>query len=526
MFYWFTLQISTNSFKLFLSDQVSKGATTMLKKMFVILLLLCTIFASATAQEEPVDIVQNAVPLFLSNRPIVSISPNNQYFLAGNDGKSFFVYNLLGEELANLGVTRTWRSSFIERNFLIHQPDSSSSSQRIYELPSMAELERLPLDMDAYWVTPAQDYYFFGKDSVSYQSADRSEKPIIVATKLGYANFYNNGYNYYGGAILSPDRTKLYVAGVNGIVEWDIPTRTETRQFAYPSSTAMAITPDGKYFSATTNSGANWRVIDLATGEEVFSVQSQGRSIGVISPDSRYAVASRGVTPDGRGILIVIDLETGEELLNEENIFTGEVRDQYGGIDPTRIGYVWVENRLMYLRSPQETSGMVTFFNPETKEVNETDLRILATGLPPFSMRYLAPVAGGRYVRVGLNVNTLAYLNASGEIVRTLPTHERLSFPLWTDNGFAMGYVVYGIPTETTPALPTLTGTTKSPNSNVRSYPSSNATRVNGATGEVRAIARNNDGSWVFLESHGGWIATELITLEGDINGLNVWLPE
>lgn len=512
----------------------------MIQRSLIVVCLFVFSVLSVSTQEDVSLGITDAVPLFISDHPVTNFSESGVYYTIGGQNLATQVIDFETDEVvANLGFLDTNDIGAFFRPPLFYGDDRimtrNSSNQnlspKLYNLPEGDELSRLIVFSGSWnWLTVGEDFWYYDRSNpdiartrLFYQTVGGDA--VLVSGQLGHASSRTSGFSYFGGALTAPDASTIYVGTLNGVLEWDVATQTRTRTLPFPSATNLAITPDGRLLSTTTNSGSNWRVIDLESGEEVYSNQSQGRSVGRVRADGAYAASSQGLSDAGNGNLSVVDLATGEELLRVEGVYTGDIRGEFGNITGSRTSYNWLGDNLFFLREVDGESGLITIFNPETGELTETDRVGLPYGIAPYKLPWFNITPGGQHIEISLSLNELGFFNAEGELVRTLPLTERVLRPVLSTRTFAVGNIVFGIPSDARPALTTVTGTTNVDNINVRSFPSADGTRVNGATGPVEAIARNNAGTWVLLSSHAGWVSADALTLDGDVQDLIVYTP-
>jgi DNA-binding beta-propeller fold protein YncE len=124
---------------------------------------------------------------------------------------------------------------------------------------------------------------------------------------------------------------KIYVAcnKSDEILEVDAKSWSVTRRFATGRGPYnLAVSPDGKYLTATLKQGAGVQIFDLATGQPVMNTKSSTTVTHgvVVSPDSRYAFVSNESVGAKPGVVDIYDLRT------MTRVGSVDVGQQAGGI--------------------------------------------------------------------------------------------------------------------------------------------------------------------------------------------------
>jgi WD40 repeat protein len=134
---------------------------------------------------------------------------------------------------------------------------------------------------------------------------------------------------------LSPDGRTLFSAGSDGVRRWDLPSGSEGQFLPTPPierncvMAPLALSPDGRFALCGALYGDLWRVVEVAAGREIFSIDRQReveekdrlratitrtRAFAFSADGSRLAVFGGDGFTGGKALLRVWDVVTGEEL--------------------------------------------------------------------------------------------------------------------------------------------------------------------------------------------------------------------
>lgn len=475
----------------------------MLRQFTKLLTVLMVVFVtgSMAAQDSGLS-AENAaklVPVAVYAAPIQAISPDGKYLVIGEklpgQGYNGKLVTRDGETLLDLGSTAS--AAFVQGDQLLHVSLINSQSARVYQLPGLEEAGRFPLGVQPVARRYGTGYFYVLKEKqVFYQPADLSVEPVFLAKDLHFP---------YANMIIaeSPDGHSAAVANELGIWLYDLDKGEKSGQVDYPVAAYPEFSADGKRLSAITNEFKNWLAYDLADGKAITELYSARMAAGMISASGQYGAVTRQLTDSQIGELTVFNLDTGEQIFQTKTAQFG-YNPQYGG------AFGFAGDLLVYRADFDGKTGKVAVFDPASGESKisdvDTDTFFFMNGLV---LLYNFDTA-----------LTAVFDPASASITASFS-----GYPVVSDAGIGVQGVLFGLPDADHPALAAVTGTTNSANINVRSYPSKNGTRVTGASGTITALARTPDDTWVYLSSHSGWVSTELITLDGDIDSLMVVTP-
>ncbi|MEO8611066.1 MAG: hypothetical protein ABI690_24430 [Chloroflexota bacterium] len=465
------------------------------------LLIVALVSGSIAAQDSGLS-AENAaklVPIAVYSAPIQAISPDGQYLVIGEklpgQGYNGKLVTREGETLLDLGSTAS--ATFVQGDQLLHVSLINSQSARVYQLPGLEEVGRFPLGVQPVARRYGTGYFYILKEKQAfYQPADLTLDPVFLAKDLHFP---------YANMVIaeSPDGHTAAVANVLGIWLYDLDKGEKSGQIDYPVAAYPEFSADGKRLSAITNEFKNWLAYDLDSGKSITELYSARMAAGTISASGKYGAVTRQLTDSGIGELTVFNLDSGEQIFQTKTAQFG-YNPQYGG------AFGFAGDLLVYHADFNGKTGKVAVFNPASGESKssdvDTDTFIFMNGL---------------VLLYNFDTQQTSIFDPASASV----TVSFSGYPVVSDAGIGVQGVLFGLPDDAHPALTTVTGTTKSANINVRSYPSKNGTRVTGASGAITALARTPDNAWVYLSSHSGWVSTTLITLDGDIDSLMVVAP-
>jgi WD40 repeat protein len=460
------------------------------------LILLFFVLAPQLLHASEGGSIPDLVPIALFNEPIQQISPDGHYAITGDLKGAGAVYNgtvwdvETGKPIGDLKGT-LYLTRFVDADHLLHISNLNTQAPRLYHLPDMQEVGRFPVNLQP---LPAEHgpgyFYVLNQKSLYWLSSDLSAKPVLLSNQLF------NPYNIYAE---SPDGHTVVVGTEHGIILFDLQKGEKVGQLDYPLANQLHFSADGKRLSAVTNQGKNWLAYDLAAQKPLAELYAPGMANGTISESGRYGAAIQLVTTSGQGVLHIYDFNAAD-------------KPEIARIDKAGFNTLFFVNDILVYLSNYSRTGKLTFYNPATQTAQETEWKVYGVG----------PLPGGlvsaytSYEPVQVSVID----PATGKLVREF----KKAVNFFAGNRYAAsGNVLYGMPTSAHPALPMLTGTVNGKNKlNVRVHPTQTSLRINGADGKVTALARTEDSKWIYLEGQGGWVPTNLVQLDGDVQTLTI----
>lgn len=500
----------------------------MLSLVFVALFFLST--EAGFAQNSSLsgltpDEIRVLVPVGLSNSVIAEISPGGEFSIRRgsrvSDSSALFQMSLWnnasGELIADLGPTQS--AAFVDEMTLLWTGNDGALSSRLYELPAMTQTfvfprSTVPLsNVEARHILPLESglgFLYISNGIYQFQPSDLSADAVNVID-VGGLLMSANGQSFFLGSTLElPDGT-LMLATEFGIHFYNVETRQIVTTLDFPLPSLFGMSDDGSLVTATTNNGTNWIVYDVNNDQVVFEHSGGTLSAhGVISADGRWvAVSTEDFAFSQKGRLSVIDVQTNETIFTLSDIHHGNTN---------YIAYGRTGNRLSFRRQFDASSftGLQTYLDFETRALTESETALIWDFPLNESVSYGFTLLNGIGYLVVLET-------VSGETIRSfrLPSSNAAPLISLSQSGreLIIPPLVYGLESEQT-SLTTLSG--QANGVNVRTVPNQSGQLVQSATGEVVAIARNTDGTWVYLVSHGGWLRADLVGWDGDVSTLEV----
>lgn len=451
--------------------------------------------------------ISDVVPVGFRPPGLNDLNENGRYALLMEDTTMFsYTASVIDQETGAVLMEATpntsYQTRFLSGDRLALFRVVDTAAPRIYQLPDMTELYRLPLTLNPMWREGGDGYFYKVGTTAYWQPGNFSTVAISISQNMV-------GEYLYGKIAESPDGRTVAVANEYAIELFDLEAREQVGQIGYPLGSDITFSTDGTRLSALTNEGKNWLAYDLGEERVLGELYAPMMAGGTISPSGRYGVGLQQVTYSNIGTMRVYHLDSGEELTRVDTIGFTTVQ--------------FIDETLTFVRDYDGESGEVTFYDPAADRLLETELTTSPTAGAPVRrltsdmLVVTTPALLPGDLGALSNVITLN----SGEILRQFPGYVYAS----ADDELTMSRLIYAVPTTERPALVRLSGRTRSNGINVRAMPSVNAERVTGAAGEVSIVARSTDGLWLYLDSHIGWVSADLIAVEGEIETLAV-MPE
>jgi hypothetical protein len=469
--------------------------------LLVSLLQLCP---AVLAQDAALtsDRVEKMIPVaFLEGDHLLDVSDRGRYLAVASESRIGVSAQILDKETGTILALpeNTRQIHFIDETSLLWISAVGTQSPRLYRLPGMIELGRFPLGTRPQALRNGSGFVYVEGSAVYFQPLDLAEPRLRLAAGLNYTDAY------LGDLEELPDGQTLLIAGQDRTVLIDLETQSTVATLDYPLLQAASFSEDGNRLSMVTNhdafTGASsiWRVYDLEENVQLLELFGQLGAHGLISASGRYAAVSQQVTYSGQGNLRVYELDTLEEIFRVEDV-------SVGGLGWS--GYWFAGDNLIFLRDFSERKGFATIYSPDSDALIETDIEAMTISEPINEQLVPVVFAYEPVPRMGL-------VDAqSGELVRSFASRFTVSEIL---GQIIADGVVYAVPSIEQPALPALAGQTTVSGVNVRANPFPDSVRINGVSGDVTAIARNADSTWVYVVEGAGWVSADLISFDGDI---------
>lgn len=477
----------------------------MLRRCQIVLLILITTFSVGItlAQDSPPELTaENAsqlTPINVFAAPIQAISPDGKYYVIGENlpGQGFKgkLVTPDGKMLFDFGSTLFVK--FLPDNQILHVSTITTQSARVYQLSDMTEVGRFPQGVVPLARRYGSGYFYILKQKqVFYQPPDLKAKPIFIAKDLHFP---------YVEMIIAenPDGHTAVIASNLTITVFDLDKGEIVSQIAYPTASNLHFSADGKRLSMITNDLKNWVAYDMQTGKSIVEMYAARQAGGIISSDGKYGAVTRLLSDSGIAELTVFDLADGKQIF--------QTKTAQFSFDPVTGGSFAFDGDLFVYRDEFDgKKGVITVLDLTSGESHPTEM----------DADIIIPTNNLLLLYTFFPQRTHIFDAKAGKVAISF-----VGFPVFGAGQMGIQGMLFGIPDDSHPALSTINGKVKSGSINVRSNPSQNAPRISVAKGDVTALARTPDNKWIYLSSHSGWVSTDLVTLDGDIETLMASTP-